>query len=238
MLDYITETSNCEVEASGEGIKITVTGDSPYIVADVPEAIEEGAYYFTVSGVADNNTYIFFLTEGTGQEWTGDNAYALAINDSIDTASYLVPNDATRFRLNIDRLPENSEFTEYKLVKDDDFSGLEKLSESAVTDISFQNDTYKASVNVEGEKGMLCIPILYDDSWSATVNGEPADVQNINGGLCGIALSGGTYDVEMHYTVPHMKTAAILSIAGAAVYVLLIIYENRRRKQDISSHTV
>ena len=238
LLDYITETSNCEVEASGEGIKITVTGDSPYIVADVPEAIEEGAYYFTVSGVADNNTYIFFLTEGTGQEWTGDNAYALAINDSIDTASYLVPNDATRFRLNIDRLPENSEFTEYKLVKDDDFSGLEKLSESAVTDISFQNDTYKASVNVEGEKGMLCIPILYDDSWSATVNGEPADVQNINGGLCGIALSGGTYDVEMHYTVPHMKTAAILSIAGAAVYVLLIIYENRRRKQDISSHTV
>ena len=58
----------------------------------------------------------------------------------------------------------------------------------------------------------------------ASVDGAPAEVENINGGLTGIRLGEGTHHVEMRYSVPRFKPGLIISVIAAALYLCAWIY--------------
>ena len=79
---------------------------------------------------------------------------------------------------------------------------------------------------------MLCVPIPYTSGWTAKVNGKAVQVQNINGGLCGIELPKGTCKVQMVYALPYLKLAATISAGALGVWLILFILPFGRRKKQ------
>ena len=116
------------------------------------------------------------------------------------------------------------------IVCENPYSHLEALRETSIHDISFENDTYKSTVQCDG--GVLCIPLLYSRNWHASVNGEEAPVMNINGGLCGIRLKRGTSEVSMSYVEPHFKTAVRISMVSVVLWIGLFVWSFIRKRRD------
>ena len=60
--------------------------------------------------------------------------------------------------------------------------------------------------------------------WSATVNGEPVEVDKINGGLCAIRVPAGESQISFTYETPGLKYGIIASIAGIVLLAAYILY--------------
>ena len=166
---------------------------------------------------------VFYLTQEAGLPFTGDNVYNIVLTPQKNLRSYLVPDNATRFRINMNTFPKEGTFSNLALVADNDFSPLEKLAASPVENISLENDVYSADVSIENENGMFCIPILYDKNWSAVIDGIPSPIQNINGGMCGIALEKGRHHVELAYHNPYILISLIMTCVGIILYIAVLI---------------
>lgn len=113
---------------------------------------------------------------------------------------------------------------------------FDELRDGSVTDISFSDSTYQASVNCDADTGMLCVPILYNKNWTATVNGKAVKVANINDGFTGIKVGKGENEVKMTYTIPHMKLGILVSCGAIGIYLLMVVvyfvkWRKRRKKK-------
>ncbi len=143
--------------------------------------------------------------------------------------NFLLPDGVTVIRMDI---PEGSviPFTDISLLTaPDPAADFAALKNTDIRDISFENDVYRASVTTENG-GMLCIPLLYSGNWTALVNGSPAPVENINGGLIGVYLPAGEADVTLTYALPKFSLAVSVSLIACGVWVVLFILSLFSRK--------
>lgn len=68
-----------------------------------------------------------------------------------------------------------------------------------------------------------------DDGWTAEVNGEPAEILDING-MMAIQIHEGENKIEVKYEVPFLREGKIISIIGIVVWGTY--YAVTRRKSD------
>ena len=149
-------------------------------------------------------------------------------NDSV----ILLPDHTTLLRID---LPDDGElvFSAMEFITSKGASeDFKELQSTEITDISFENDTYSATVKNPKTDAMLCIPLLYTSNWNATVNGSKVQVFSINGGLCGITLPKGTCEVKMTYEIPNFGIAVKVSAISAGVCLLIGIIPPFRRKKE------
>ncbi len=81
---------------------------------------------------------------------------------------------------------------------------------------------------------LVVFSVPFDSGWSATVNGEPATVEKVNGGLCAVYVPAGSGIIEFTYSTPGGKLGLICTIGGAAllgVYLVVVYGFMRKRPQ-------
>ncbi|MGI6019982.1 MAG: YfhO family protein [Lachnospiraceae bacterium] len=228
--DCITEYGDLEYTAENGKLYINITGSSPYIIAELPDdAIPQGRY-FEIECDVDVNTYIPLMTAVSGEQISEFSIVDTFISDRCSSALITLKDDAVKFRVNLNSFPKECVLEHFCIIEDTDFSSLEKLKESGVSNISFENNTYSCKAEVSDEAGMLCVPILYNKNWSASVDGQSTPIENINGGLCGIELSEGTHNIEMSYNIPDMTAAFAVSAFFIMCYIALIIFLRVKKK--------
>ncbi|MGX8704296.1 MAG: YfhO family protein, partial [bacterium] len=232
----VSFVNDCTWEVTEDGnFKIHPTGPDPYLMFDVEGVEETGSHFLTISAeFNETNSYkmeYFVMTQRNPIPPDCQNN-TFTLNTSTTSAAFLVPDDvlAVRIDVNTDEDVLLSALTLETLpTVSDDFAALK--NNTKISDISLTNDTYRAHVVGNTDHSMLCVPILFTGRWSATVNGKPAQVLNINGGLCGIPLEEGENDVVMTYTLPFFSISVIISLVTAAVLLaVLIIWAARRKK--------
>ena len=110
-----------------------------------------------------------------------------------------------------------------------------RLQQSGVTSSSIEDGTVSFEVS-RTEAGMACIAIPYNTGWTVFVDGIPAPLLSINGGLCGVELSAGTHTVRMQYHTPWFTEGLLL--AGSALMLICIwTISDRRRLKNLCSKT-
>ena len=72
--------------------------------------------------------------------------------------------------------------------------------------------------------------IPYASGWSASIDGEPAEVLNANIGFMAVKLPEGTHQVELRYETPNLRTGAILSLFGLVVAIGFVMVSKKRSK--------
>lgn len=74
----------------------------------------------------------------------------------------------------------------------------------------------------------LVISQPYEDGWTATVNGEPVEVQAAYDGLVGIPVQTGDNVVELRYLTPGLVPGAVVGIASVTLFAVWRIAARRR----------
>lgn len=77
-----------------------------------------------------------------------------------------------------------------------------------------------------GAAAVLVMSEVWYPGWTATVDGEPAELQPVNHALRGIALTAGQHTVTVH--APHRSLAVGGAISGMTVLLLLVACRRRR----------
>ncbi|MBQ8893468.1 MAG: YfhO family protein [Clostridia bacterium] len=90
---------------------------------------------------------------------------------------------------------------------------VQSLADSGISGITLEK-TGLSFRSDRAEAGIACAAIPWQEGWSATVDGEPAEVFSIQSGLCGILLPAGAHEVIMTYRTPYSVPAGLLCIVG------------------------
>ncbi|HCW56209.1 MAG TPA: hypothetical protein DGT58_07195, partial [Erysipelotrichaceae bacterium] len=80
------------------------------------------------------------------------------------------------------------------------------------------------------ENGFAVLSVPYDEGWSATVNGQPARIYEVNGGLSGIAVPAGGAEIQMTFTPKGLKKGIVVSGIGVLLVLGIIVLDRRRKK--------
>lgn len=225
----IAYTNNVAVQISDDGVTLQPTGPDPYIFIDIPENSEDPARFLelTVDMQRSPGFFNFELYSMTKEyETYGDELYQpFQLNPMYPSACFLLEDHLKGLRIDIPAETESVSFSRFALVETDTLADdFRALQDTDATGISFQNNTYRATVDAGEDGGMFCVPLIYQKGWTALVNGKETKIANINGGLIGIALPSGTSDIKLTYHLPHLEAGIVLS----AIFLLLILFIYRR----------
>ena len=71
------------------------------------------------------------------------------------------------------------------------------------------------------EDRFIVFTVPWESGWSATINGEPVDIEKVNRGVIGVKVPSGECNIEFSYVTPGLKIGIVCTITAA---VILIIY--------------
>lgn len=82
------------------------------------------------------------------------------------------------------------------------------------------------------EDEMLYLSIPYSKYWTATVDGEKAEVYCANTAFTALHIAEGTHTVELKYSNTMLKYSAVLSAIGFAAFIGVIVYNEKKKKSE------
>ena len=132
---------------------------------------------------------------------------------------------------------------EFKSVTDDFKYGEEAyektcavLRSRACDSFEYTKEGFTASFNNSGQDALLFFSVPYSEGFSATVNGEPVEIERATFGFMAVRVPKGKSDIVFTYETPGFKTGVVISLcalAAFAVYITLIIVFRIIRKKRI-----
>lgn len=83
------------------------------------------------------------------------------------------------------------------------------------------------------EKSVVCFGIPYSKGWKVTVDGE--ETEGVIGNLMYLAvpLEKGSHQLVFEYTNPYLKLGMWVSLAGIAVFLIYIWWNEKKSKKNI-----
>jgi hypothetical protein len=98
---------------------------------------------------------------------------------------------------------------------------VKQRRDSALEISSFDHNHVKGRVEL-AEPGVLFFTLPFDLGWKAMVNGEPAELLQLNIGFSGLLLPAGEFVVELSYHLPYFKVSLAISIISFLCLMLLV----------------
>jgi len=75
---------------------------------------------------------------------------------------------------------------------------------------------------------LMVLPIFDELGWELKVNGENAELLNVNSGMIGFELPNGDVEIELNFEQPYLTETIVLAVIAL---VTLILLENKRNQQ-------
>lgn len=98
----------------------------------------------------------------------------------------------------------------------------EKLSSSPWELTSWTDTTLKGTIACQ-ERGIMMTTIPYDKGWTITVDGVEQPAQKMLDAFIGVRLTPGSHTIEMHYMPEGLKTGWMITLASAALLLLITL---------------
>ena len=104
---------------------------------------------------------------------------------------------------------------------------LSRIDSAGFALTAYENGRIAATFNAAQDE-TLVISQPYEDGWTATVNGQPVEVQAAYDGLMGIPVQTGDNVVELRYLTPGLVPGAVVGIASVTLFAVWRIAARRR----------
>ena len=240
LIPKIHTVTNCDLAPVGtDKIRVRSVGPDAYFFLDISDYYSEDAAETQFLHLAaeresikeDIDLEVFILTS-EHPDLSDCISTTMPFNFIFNDSVIMLPDHTTLLRID---LPDDGElvFSAMEFITSKGASeDFKELQSTEITEVTFADDTYSATVTSTKTNSMLCIPLLYTPNWNATVNGSKVQVFNINGGLCGISLPKGTCEIKMTYEIPNFGIAVKVSAVSAGLCFLIGIIPPFRRKRE------
>lgn len=93
-------------------------------------------------------------------------------------------------------------------------SALKEKAARTVSNVQVTGSSLACDVAVEDPSALIYLSVPFSSGWSATLDGEPVDIQHANVGFMGVIAEAGEHHLELHYATPGLVPGAILSLIG------------------------
>ena len=111
-------------------------------------------------------------------------------------------------------------------------SQVAALRRTPVENLTLGEDEITGDVSMTGN-GLLYLSIPYSTGWTATVDGQPADIRCANTAFMALELGTGEHSFQLEYETPGLRTGAIVSLSGILLMLAIICFESHRyRRKD------
>ncbi len=95
----------------------------------------------------------------------------------------------------------------------------ENLRASAISSFKRTNTGYEATITMKSDN-LVFFSVPYDEGWSATVNGKPVEIEQVNVGFMAVYAKAGTNKIVFNYTTPGLKMGIVITAASLLVFVI------------------
>ncbi len=105
------------------------------------------------------------------------------------------------------------------------------LKEDVLEQIKVDGDRVSGSIQLDTPK-LLCLTIPYSKGWSATVDGQPAELLCANTMYMALELDAGQHTVQLHYQTPLLNAGMGVTAVGVLLFVAVIVVTEHRKRRE------
>jgi len=98
---------------------------------------------------------------------------------------------------------------------------LEQRRNSILNISNFDHNHVKGEIALDHPK-LLFFTLPFDRGWTATVDGEPAELLQVNIGFSGLLLSAGEHAIELRYRLPYFTVSLVITIISIICLICLV----------------
>ncbi|MBQ7245386.1 MAG: YfhO family protein [Firmicutes bacterium] len=204
-----------------------------YVISN--EEVLSDVFYEKILEEGDKTLYLNKFWNGFGKIYTDvterdviipldyQEKKAVIVNAAIMTGA-----DALEVNLPIKDFDADYTYSEKRMR-----AALSALNENGSVDLKQDANIFYGVVRNESEdRGILCIPLIYEKHWNATIDGTDAKIYKINGGLLGLVIEPGEHNLEITYKNNTALIGRIVGIIFTIAYLsALFIFTRKRRVQ-------
>ena len=110
-----------------------------------------------------------------------------------------------------------SDFNYYTFEKD-----AQELAKTAVDTFTPTANGFKAASSFTEDR-FVTFTVPWESGWSATINGEKAEIEKVNRGVMGIKVPAGECNIEFNYVTPGLKAGVVCTVGAAFIIVIYYI---------------
>jgi len=204
-----------------------------YVISN--EEVLSDVFYEKILEEGDKTLYLNKFWNGFGKIYTDvierDEILTLDYQEKkavIVNAAIMTGADALEVNLPIKDFDGDYSYSEKRMR-----AALSALNENGSVDLKQDANTFYGVVRNESEnRGILCIPLIYEKHWNATIDGTDAKIYKINGGLLGLVIEPGEHNLEITYKNNTALIGRIVGIIFTIAYLsALFIFTRKRRVQ-------
>ncbi len=223
-----------------------VDGDS-FIDAETKETEMQGYTYLdTQSGfyVYENENFVpygfsyqYYMSEDFCESYSGKNRANLMLkailltDEQIKKYGHLL----TDFNGMLRNPAPDDEGRSIYFGYEDMVYDCDKLRETSA--VYFETDKNGFSATVKRDKeNLVFFSIPYDEGWTATVNGQPCEIEKVNVGFMAVKVPAGTSEIRFNYMTPGLKTGLLVTASSCAVFLAYMLAFLLYRKKHIAKN--
>lgn len=162
------------------------------------------------------------LTGAAETSWEALKGICYSVDGMQEISMYL-PSDVTAIAIGFD--VENEAVVSEPMI----YSMSEKEGVPGTVQWNLEEaDTWKGTIRCE-EASVLYLPVVYDDKWHCSVDGEEVELLTANYGFMAVKVEAGEHSVTLNYEKASDLLLWLTMIAGIALLVFLAISIDRKQ---------
>jgi uncharacterized membrane protein YfhO len=202
----------------GSRFKLNTLVGVKYLLTKEMNDIPRGYAYLTTIGDVDVYENTFYLPLGfTYDSYIRVGSFldlSADLKDTILLEAFVwsVPNDhrPETYGLRNKVVPDGNSYEEQ----------ISNLRKNALRITEHTNDSIKGNVTLDAD-GLLFISIPFDEGWGLKVDGRKTNIEQVNIGFMGVFLKKGFHEIDLRYSVPFLRTGAMISCVGVLMFLIL-----------------
>ncbi len=173
-------------------------------------------------------TYDTYVTRSEYNECDEDNRSLLMLKSLV-----IEDKDVKKYK-NI--LKHDTQLKDYQYSQAEYFNDCKARAMISCSSIDFENSKFTAKITTGNNDELVFFSIPYEDGWSATVNGQSADIVKVNVGFMAVQVPANqTSTIQFTYSTPGLGLGATItggSVVIFAVYMFLWKTPKKKKKEE------
>ncbi len=228
---------NAELQRKIDYVKEVTGSDAEYKLDPLSERrLNRSEFYYTTPATAQVLIKTSLTPENSFTYYTPKNAFYSGLDTYVVNLGYVSAEDRDDITVKLSfKDPGVYKFEEFNICYQS-LLNTKLDSENRTADvlenveIINNENTVKGTISLDETK-LLATQIPYSEGWTAIVDGEEAEVLNVNTMFCGLLLEPGEHTVEFNYVTPYAYYAVGMTVAGLVLLVVIFFVYRKKEKQ-------
>lgn len=109
---------------------------------------------------------------------------------------------------------------------------ISSLNRGALENVQVSTNTVSGTISSDSDQ-LLAFSIPYHIGWKAYIDGKEAELYNVNTLYMGVPVPSGNHEITLTYSSPGIVPGAVISIICTALFVILVILSQRKKRRNI-----